>query len=280
MDRKEIYSNLREEMENAGFKLKGVQRPFGQRRKEDEFVFMHPILLEKFKDDGYKVNSTLFYIKPLSDEPNCEIGLVAGKTSPLNAPGIFNKPNFIDTHKNYPAWINKDGDNALDHLLFLVKKYLGIKGKGSDEENAINILLNPKNSGQAFLRDTEKRKVIELHAMDFATEYYVRKGFDVIDTSANNPYDLKCENKKEGKLRYIEVKGTTTDGSHVFLTKNEVNFARTNSKNCVLFIVKNIALDIADNKWVAEGGESQIIDNWCPVEENLTPLSFKYSIGN
>ena len=56
--------------------------------------------------------------------------------------------------------------------------------------------------------------------MRVATGHYKADGWTVEDTSANNPYDLLCARGDE--VRYVEVKGTTGDGSVVGLTYNEV----------------------------------------------------------
>ena len=77
-----------------------------------------------FEQNGIKVNANKFYIKPLTDEPNCEIGLVTGISSPLHKHVEFIKPNTIDSNKDTPAWSNKENDSSLDILLNQIKSYL------------------------------------------------------------------------------------------------------------------------------------------------------------
>ncbi|REL33616.1 hypothetical protein DYD21_09415 [Rhodohalobacter sp. SW132] len=161
-DRKEIYHTLRLKMEDAGFQFEKEQRPHRQNRKENELVFVHPLLIEKFDEDGYEVRAEKFYIKPLSDEPDCEIGLVTGTTSALFDDSFFVEPNAIDSHKKKPAWTNRENQSSLDRLLMSIVKYLGSIEKQSTnqtfiEGNARNILQT------SYERSTEAREVCLKH---------------------------------------------------------------------------------------------------------------------
>ena len=57
--------------------------------------------------------------------------------------------------------------------------------------------------------------------MDITRTHYEAKGWVVKDTSANRPYDFECTRGDEHL--YVEVKGTTSDGRSIVLTKNEVD---------------------------------------------------------
>ena len=59
-----------------------------------------------------------------------------------------------------------------------------------------------------------------MRANEAATAYLEGLGYDVQDTSANKPYDLV--GRRKGARVFVDVKGTTTAGEKVFLTKNEV----------------------------------------------------------
>jgi hypothetical protein len=68
--------------------------------------------------------------------------------------------------------------------------------------------------------DPEKRKKVELTAIDFVTAHYVRQGYSVTDRQCDNcGYDLLVE-KGEAFLK-IEVKGTSLDEQRFFLSRNE-----------------------------------------------------------
>lgn len=115
-DRETIFADLKTKMEEAGFLFEREQKPHLQKRKESELVFVHSRLIKSFEDAGYKVNAKKFYIKPLTDEENCEIGLVTGITSPLYKLTEIIKPNAIDSNREIAAWTNKKDDFTLDKL--------------------------------------------------------------------------------------------------------------------------------------------------------------------
>ncbi|MEL6852747.1 MAG: hypothetical protein AAFP92_29830, partial [Bacteroidota bacterium] len=124
MNRELVYQRLHEKMLQVGFVFERKQMPTMQNRKEAEFKYIHPVLLQQFKDSGKITRATKFYIKPLSDDSNCEIGLTTGKSSPLYDSRFFTKPNAIDSHDNSGAWANREKDNALDLLLSEIENYL------------------------------------------------------------------------------------------------------------------------------------------------------------
>ena len=76
-------------------------------------------------EEVYNVTAKEFYIKPLSEDLDCEIGFVTGKSSLLNNEQIFSPPYSIDQYDNNPAWINRKGNQALDSLLKSIKVFLG-----------------------------------------------------------------------------------------------------------------------------------------------------------
>ncbi len=61
-------------------------------------------------------------LKPLSEDPYCEIGFVTGKTSPLDTKKNFTRPIFEDPHDKNPAWINTKDNPALNSLLKSIKR--------------------------------------------------------------------------------------------------------------------------------------------------------------
>lgn len=124
IERKAIFDSLKLKMEEAGFQFEREQKPHLQNRKETELKFIHPQLIKKLEEDGYKANAKKFYIKPLSDEPDCEIGFVTGRSSPLFEAPIFSKPNSTDSFDETLAWTNRESDHTLDSLLKSIKDYL------------------------------------------------------------------------------------------------------------------------------------------------------------
>lgn len=68
--------------------------------------------------------------------------------------------------------------------------------------------------------------------MRCAETHFRLKGYDVTDRSSKQPFDLKCRRGSEQVL--LEVKGTTTPGDEVLLTKNEVALAQDSETVTVL----------------------------------------------
>ena len=123
-ERNKIYQSLRLKLEEVGFQFETEQKPHHQKRSEKELRFVHPQLVKRLEDDGYKVRAKKFYIKPLTDEQDCEIGFVTGKSSPLYKETFFVKPNSSDSFDDTPAWTNRDDNSALDSLMMTISNYL------------------------------------------------------------------------------------------------------------------------------------------------------------
>ena len=80
-----------------------------------------------------------------------------------------------------------------------------------------------RGGGQGFQFDVDVKVAVEAHAMNAATDFY-REDWDVEDVHGTESYDLIC--RRHGEVKHVEVKGTTTDGTEVILTPNEVRHAR------------------------------------------------------
>ena len=133
-----------------------------------------------------------------------------------------------------------------------------------------------KSGGQGWSSSPEYRKAVEARAMKAAQEYLEAQGFTCTDTSANRPYDLVARRGEE--RLFVEVKGTTTAGEQVFLTKNEVAHARANPGSCLLFILYGIAIRETGKGLEALGGERRLVADWAPEEGDLVPLTFQYTV--
>lgn len=139
-----------------------------------------------------------------------------------------------------------------------------------------------KSGGQGFQVDSENRLLIESYAMKAATNYYGRQGYTVEDVSrrnawGSNPFDLLCT-KAGRKDRHVEVKGTTTAGSKVLLTDNEVKEAQ--SDNCIsdLFIVAEIEIQETPGGKVAARGDARLFQRWHPQDEDLEAKTYEYTV--
>ena len=64
------------------------------------------------------------------------------------------------------------------------------------------------------------------------------------------------------------MKGTTSDGATVVLTRNEVRHVREDFPRVALFIVAHIRLSIEDGMYRTSGGETIVYEPWMPREES------------
>ncbi|MEV6241584.1 DUF3578 domain-containing protein [Lentzea sp. NPDC051838] len=134
--------------------------------------------------------------------------------------------------------------------------------------------------GQGFLLNAAERTAIERRAVAVATEYLVEQGYEVADVGATESYDLDARGGEEHL--YVEVKGTTgmwTSASEIILTKNEVDLHLQKYPDNMLLIVSSIVLDRAATPPSASGGKLKAIHPWLIAPANLTPLSFRYLVG-
>jgi hypothetical protein len=87
--------------------------------------------------------------------------------------------------------------------------------------------------------------------MEVARECLAANGcIHIDDVSLHESYDLRCE--LGGDDLHVEVKGTTSDGDRVLLTRNEVSHARDWYPRVALIVVSCIEL-IKYGRWRASG---------------------------
>lgn len=108
------------------------------------------------------------------------------------------------------------------------------------------------------------------------SHHYENDGYDVADVSRYQSYDLKCT-KSEIEV-HVEVKGTTSNGERILLTKNEVAHAREFPRPA-LFVVTNIARTHSDEETchASSGKISEVLDPWNIDGGSLDPIAYTYS---
>lgn len=127
--------------------------------------------------------------------------------------------------------------------------------------------------GQGFRLSATQRTAIELHAMSMAKELLITQGWNVKDTSASKPYDFHCH--KDDHELYVEVKGTTSVGDTIVVTRGEVEHHRHVFPNNALIVVSGISLEGADRNEAA-GGSLQMTTPWVIDDQHLTVISYTY----
>ena len=131
----------------------------------------------------------------------------------------------------------------------------------------------PSGGGQGYARDQAAKVATELLAMKTAINFYEGLGYEVVDTSSNESFDLLCA--KGSEVLKVEVKGTASLGKQVLVTANEVKEARMSGVKTDLFILHSIK--VVDSK--ATGGTINRIECWNPSDDSLVPTMFKHSIA-
>jgi ribosomal protein L37AE/L43A len=132
--------------------------------------------------------------------------------------------------------------------------------------------------GQGFGLSQPERKAVEMRAMRVARQIYEQDGWEVVDKSGSNPFDLLATRNEE--VRYIEVKGTTGAGASIILTHGEVEHVKRYRQCSVLVVVCGIMLTDTDGVWSGSGGEVNIHeDPWTIDESLLKPTEYRYTLS-
>ena len=145
-------------------------------------------------------------------------------------------------------------------------------------EEAAEILAGkPAPAAQGFRPNAQQRRAIEMHAMDVGRDFLTSLGWSVDDVSREpaHPFDLHAT-RSEGSELEVEVKGTTTAGTKVLLTRNEVANA-SSLATAALVVVANIRLDTAEPA-SATGGDLSFFHPWTPAPESLQAISYAYEV--
>ncbi|WP_448322279.1 MrcB family domain-containing protein [Streptomyces sp. CO7] len=138
--------------------------------------------------------------------------------------------------------------------------------------------------GQGFLLSAVERQLIERHSVGKATEHFEAQGWKVADVGANRPYDLHLTRGDEAahgaephiEELHVEVKGTTSLGQAVVLTRAEVDAQREFAPRNALVIVHSIRLDRSGAEVTAQGGVLHCTSPWRIDQPDLTPISYLY----
>lgn len=135
-----------------------------------------------------------------------------------------------------------------------------------------------RSGGQGFGLTSEERRVVELWAMDTAKAHLKRLGWRLRDVSSTHPYDFECTRGDEALT--VEVKGTTSIGEQIVVTRNEVAVHRARHPHNALIVVHSIILARTSGRPTAAGGQLVMVSPWQINEERLRPLAFQYAVPN
>ena len=148
----------------------------------------------------------------------------------------------------------------------------------ASHEAAQDRLRRSRGGGQGFGLSAAERKAIEKRAVAVATDHLKGEGWTVKDVGATKPFDLLCQRTGAPDLM-VEVKGTTSPGDSVVLTRGEVEAQAGFYPNNALALVTGVQLKSAGKSVSATGGKLRIIHPWQIMESDLTVISYQYSTG-
>jgi Protein NO VEIN, C-terminal len=127
---------------------------------------------------------------------------------------------------------------------------------------------------QGFQSNPKIRKCVEEHAMQMAIDRFEAAGYRVEDCHKHRPYDLLCT--KGGHQKFVEVKGTQTDGSILILTSGEVEHIARTYPNSLLCLVHGIKVT-GSAAPRASGGTLIVVDPLVPRTSELHPINYRYT---
>lgn len=149
----------------------------------------------------------------------------------------------------------------------------GWEASSPEADDTDALIRGTQTTHQGRLIDPVARRVVERHAMDRAIAHFKATWPEVFDVSSRASFDLLCRNGDQ-ELR-VEVKGTTTAGATIVLTRNEVEHVRNPVHRVALFVTSEIVLDRTQEPVVASGGRDRVIEPWRLDESQLRPLSYE-----
>ncbi len=153
-----------------------------------------------------------------------------------------------------------------------------IKPSGAMDVEAVTLASRPslEDFPPLYQQNTAARKAVEKRAMQVAVDHLREKWMVVMDVSATESFDILCRSGEE--ILHVEVKGTTSDGATVILTRNEVLHARSQHPRVALYVVSEIDIELSKTDFVASGGLLTRYEPWAIDDFPLLPVSFQYCL--
>ncbi|RFU40624.1 DUF3578 domain-containing protein [Actinomadura logoneensis] len=131
--------------------------------------------------------------------------------------------------------------------------------------------------GQGIRLNEQERRALERHSVSMATDYFEAQGWSVKDVGLKESYDLLLSRGDE--RLHVEVKGTTSRGEQVVLTRAEVARQRALVPHNALVVVHSIELDRTAKPVSAIGGTLCCTSPWYIEDEDLSVVSYVYKTG-
>lgn len=145
-----------------------------------------------------------------------------------------------------------------------------------DLEDAVDKSAGKKRPvrGMGFRQSKEERDLVEKHAVKIAKAYYNENGWTVTEKGA--PFDLELTRNSERWT--VEVKGTTSMGEAVILTRGEVEYHAEAYPNNALVVVRGIVLDKSTSPPGVAGGVLFEQQPWNIDSGALKVIAYQYTV--
>jgi hypothetical protein len=147
----------------------------------------------------------------------------------------------------------------------------------ADAIDAVESVINPRRRFGGQRLTAAENKVIEERAVLVTRQHFEKLGYTTKDVGATHSYDVHAT--KGAEAVKVEVKGTTTNGATVALTRKEVELHRVQHPHNALSVVRKIVLDHRADEPVATGGELVLVMPWKIDEAGLSAIAYDYATG-
>lgn len=129
--------------------------------------------------------------------------------------------------------------------------------------------------GQGFRLTPAEQRAVEKFAVKRVWEHLETvENWAVRSVESVASYDLHC--KRGSSELFVEVKGTTSAGHTLLVTRNEVLLHQQKHPNNCLAVVSEIVLDRSTDPPNASGGNLELITPWLIDERDLEPIAYRY----
>jgi hypothetical protein len=147
----------------------------------------------------------------------------------------------------------------------------------ADGVSAIDAINTPRRQRKRLRLSAAENKAIERRAVEVTRAHFEKLGYATKDVGLTESYDVHAS--MDGQEVKIEVKGTTSDGSDVVLTSNEVDLHIADHPRNALAIVRHIRLLRDDVNPKAVDGELVLEMPWQIDPDRLQPIAYRYRTG-
>jgi hypothetical protein len=195
---------------------------------------------------------------------------------PGTVKGGFGQSNVCYGYQNNgkrkaAPWISA----AVAYILSYGKENLLTNPNADNESEEAATMSQEQAAG--FQSNPEIRRAVENFAMKKAHSLLVERHYrNFKNTSNSKPYDYTCE--RDGKIFFVEVKGTQTLGKTLILTRGEVEHIISHADRCILVLVHSVKVS-ANGTVRINGGGTEVKESWMLRRADLNPIQYAWTVN-